>query len=134
MKWRNIVFQSTAKSLRAAPRQFLNGWFVRDLSCQTDEFLWAKEYPHTSCHPPAKHSRTSLRKVQAVGLPQTIRRVVWQTHVFSRCFTSSLRAPKLGSSPVCRVTVMQLNAKGPGCNPRGVNCFHSLRTWSTTPN
>ena len=30
------------------------------------------------------------------------------------------------ASPVCRVTVMQLNAKGPGCKPRGANCFHVL--------
>jgi len=56
MKPRNIVFQSTARSLRTARRQFLNGYFVRDLSCQTDEFLWAKEFPYTSCHPLAKLS------------------------------------------------------------------------------
>ena len=43
MKWRNIVFQSTARSLRAVHRQFHTGWFVRGLSCQTDEFLESEE-------------------------------------------------------------------------------------------
>ena len=37
-----------------------------------------------------------------------------------------------GCSHITKATVMQLNAVGPGCNPRVVNCFHSLRTWSTT--
>ena len=30
------------------------------------------------------------------------------------------------SSSVCRVTVMQLNAEGPGCKPQGANCSHVL--------
>ena len=36
-------------------------------------------------------------------------------------------------SHIIRTTVMQLNVKGPDCNPLGVNCYHSLRTRSITP-
>ena len=32
------------------------------------------------------------------------------------------------ASPVCRVTVMQLNATGPGCKPQGANCCHVLES------